>query len=134
MRRGPDIRWQELEKFSNPEDFKQSALAKEIREQMTLNRKWRSAEARNEQYRLVDCYTQLTLIFMILHLYLCFMTNIKVTKMKDTAGKCTGANTRRREAGCHVRGRTGFVTPTLQWMLSFSSMTAITRMRKLGIM
>ena len=32
---------------------------------------------------------QLTLIFMILYLYLsvCFMTNIKVTNMKNTAGK-----------------------------------------------
>ena len=39
--------------------------------------------------QLVDCHTQLTLIFMILHLYLsvCFMTNIKVTNMKNTAGK-----------------------------------------------
>ena len=41
---------------------------------------------------LGDCPAQLAPIFMILHLYLCFMINIKVTNMKNTAGKSASSH------------------------------------------
>ena len=56
----------------------------------------------------VDCPTQLTLISFLWYLY--FMTNIKVTNMKNTAGKSAGARLRKTlgyEGFCSVAGLPG---------------------------